>query len=201
MEQKDSKNIILSVLGVAILLIAVVGVSYAIFLFTFNSNRDNYISTGSISMTYNEGITNTMSITNAIPISDEVGTHQLEYFDFKVSSKISGKAKVKYNITVEKLANSNSDLELNSSNIKLYLEKEENSKFKKCVDPVKYNLLNKYNNSTDERVLYTGSFSNDSVETKEEVQYFKLRMWIADSFEMTDIEKSFKMRVNVHAKM
>ena len=93
MEQSESRNILLSVLGIAILLLAVVGVTYAVFTFTSESNRENYISTGSISMNYIEGITNVMTITNAIPISDEVGMKQEDYFDFQIYAKIAGKTK------------------------------------------------------------------------------------------------------------
>ena len=74
MEQSESRNILLSVLGIAILLLAVVGVTYAVFTFTSESNRENHISTGSISMNYIEGITNVMTITNAIPIINIIVT-------------------------------------------------------------------------------------------------------------------------------
>ena len=43
MENTDSKNILLSVIGVAILFVAVVGITYAIFVFTGNGNKKNTI--------------------------------------------------------------------------------------------------------------------------------------------------------------
>ena len=54
MENTDSKNILLSVIGIAIFLVAVVGITYAIFVFTGEGNQNNTISTGTISMLYTE---------------------------------------------------------------------------------------------------------------------------------------------------
>ena len=50
----SSKQILLSVLGVAILVVAVVGVSFAAFTFTGTGTKENRITTGTISMTYSE---------------------------------------------------------------------------------------------------------------------------------------------------
>lgn len=202
MEQSESRNILLSVLGIAILLLAVVGVTYAVFTFTSESNRENYISTGSISMNYIEGITNVMTITNAIPISDEVGMKQADYFDFQIYAKIAGKTKINYDITVEKTNMSNTkNLVLNDDDIKLYLEQKDNLDFNKVKTPIKYSSLQKYNNSSSERVLYSGTFYNNNRDVTEKTHYFKLRMWLSDDTEMTDKERSFKMKVNINAKV
>ena len=202
MEQSESRTILLSVLGIAILLLAVVGVTYAVFTFTSESNRENYISTGSISMNYIEGITNVMTITNAIPISDEVGMKQEDYFDFQIYAKIAGKTKINYDITVEKTNMSNTkNLVLNDDDIKLYLEQKDNLDFKKVKTPIKYSSLQKYNNSSSERVLYSGTFYNNNRDITEKTHYFKLRMWLSDGTEMTDKERSFKMKVNINAKV
>ena len=66
------KQILLSVLGVAILIVAVVGISYAAFTFAETGSKDNTINTGTISMTYTEG-TNGITIYNAMPTADETG--------------------------------------------------------------------------------------------------------------------------------
>ena len=65
-KDNSSKQILLSVLWVAILVVAVVGVSFAAFTFTGTGTKENRISTGTISMTYSED-TNGIFITNALP--------------------------------------------------------------------------------------------------------------------------------------
>ena len=51
MEESGSKKVLLSVLGVAILVVAVVGISFAAFSFT-NTSDENSIQTGTITMSY-----------------------------------------------------------------------------------------------------------------------------------------------------
>ena len=64
-----SKQILLSVLGLAILLVAVVGISFAAFNYTKAGVRENTIKTGTVSMSYNEA-TNGINIQNATPMSE-----------------------------------------------------------------------------------------------------------------------------------
>ena len=81
MQNTDSRNILLSIIGIAILFVAVIGISYAIFMFTGKGMKKNTISTGNISMTYTES-DNVIAIDNAVPMSDSAGKLQKEYFDF-----------------------------------------------------------------------------------------------------------------------
>ena len=60
----SSKQILLSVLGVAILVVAVVGVSFAAFTFSKKGTEENKITTGTIKLTYTEE-TDGISITDA----------------------------------------------------------------------------------------------------------------------------------------
>ena len=93
-ENNNSKQILLSVLGVAILVVAVVGVSFAAFSYSKTGEKVNTITTGSIVMSYNE-TTNGINLVDALPISDAQGMalsgntagHE-EYFDFNVSATI-----------------------------------------------------------------------------------------------------------------
>ena len=69
MENNNSKEVLLSVLGVAILVVAVVGVSFAAFTFSQTGNVVNQITTGTISMSYSEP-ENGITLTNAMPMED-----------------------------------------------------------------------------------------------------------------------------------
>ena len=48
MENSDSKEILLSIFGIALLVLAVAGISYAVFTFSEVGKRENVISTGGI---------------------------------------------------------------------------------------------------------------------------------------------------------
>ena len=117
---KNKKNIL--IIGLILLLvITLIGVSYAAFRFMGVGQRENSITTGSITMSYTES-SNTISLNGALPTTDETGMKRLnpgEYFDFTVSSKISGDVNINYEITAKDVTTS--DRKIDGSNIKLYL--------------------------------------------------------------------------------
>ena len=90
MNLKKKENIIIIALLV-VMILAIIGVSYAAFSFSKQGSVPNKITTGSITMTYTES-DNTISLGNALPTTDETGMARLkegEYFDFTVSSEIT----------------------------------------------------------------------------------------------------------------
>jgi len=110
-----SRQTLLAVLGVAILIVAVVGISYAGFSLTANSG-DNAISTGTITMTYQEP-SNNVVISNAMPTSD--GYSSATHFDFSVSATAKAAVVFSYEISVtEKSGNT-----LEASSIRIGLKK------------------------------------------------------------------------------
>lgn len=207
MEQADSRRILLSVLGVAILLVAVVGISYAVFMFTTNSKKENVISTGTISMSYTEGVTNVMSIENAMPTTDEVGKKQADYFDFQISAKIAGQTKINYQIVAKnitgELENNQPKIpvanQLNSNQVKLYLEKQEGNEYQEVLEPTIFSRLNSIEEDNNRKVLYTGSFSNNNSNLSELTDKFILRMWLDENTNIDEISRTFKIKVDVEA--
>ena len=103
MKSSLSRQILLSILGIAILIIAVLGISYAIFVTTLTGTKENEITTGTISMSFvenNDGI----SIFNAMPLSNTEGMKlngSRETYDFVVNSVISGATTVNYEVVAE----------------------------------------------------------------------------------------------------
>ncbi len=71
MNGNSSKQVLLSVLGIAVLVIAVVGVSFAFFTYSRNGETNNELTTGSIIFHYTEGTA--IKLTNQFPVSDETG--------------------------------------------------------------------------------------------------------------------------------
>ena len=96
MNENSSKQAILSIIGIAILVIAVVGVSFAFFTYSKEGTTNNVITTGSITFAYNE--TKQLSITNAFPQTPTEGKGN-DTFTFNVTGTIpSSSGAVSYTV-------------------------------------------------------------------------------------------------------
>lgn len=208
MQNSLSRQIILSILGIAILIIAVVGISYAVFVTTLTGTKENEITTGTISMSFveeNDGI----SISNAMPMSNKVGK-KLDgagnTYDFVVSSTIAGITTVNYEIVAEKLPFSDYE-SLSDENIRIYLQKKDNDIF---VDvpitsvPTSFRAdgqVSILGSPAEGMILYKGSFENNTTEKKSFSDYFRLRMWVSDNTILDNIVRKYKLKINVYGKV
>ena len=92
MEKESRKTIIYSVLGLVLLIVVMIGVTYASFNYSKKGTRVNVITTGQLTMTYTESETNVINITNANPMRDELGielvnsTTSSDYFAFEIGT-------------------------------------------------------------------------------------------------------------------
>lgn len=195
-KDNSSKQILLSVLGVAILVVAVVGVSFAAFTFTGTGTKENRISTGTISMTYSED-TNGIFITNALPTEDEAGkvlTGEKEKFDFTVSSAIEGTATIDFEIAAAKDPSST----IADNNVKLYLERKTGGSYTSVKEPTAYTALtadSALGTPAGSMVLYSGSHTSTTVDN------FRLRMWLSsDAVVNPDVIQTYTVKVNVYGK-
>lgn len=207
MKSSLSRQILLSILGIAILIIAVLGISYAIFVTTLTGTKENEITTGTISMSFvenNDGI----SIHNAMPLSNAEGmklSGDREIYDFVVNSVISGATTVNYEIVAEKILDDYTILP--DSDIRLYLEKYENGEYISTditFTPKPFEeigTITELGSPAEGMLLYEGKFVNDSTDKKVFSDSFRLRMWVADSSIIDQISRKFKIRVNVYGKV
>ena len=133
---KKKENIFIGVL-LLIMVIAVVGASYAAFNYSKEGTKLNSITTGSITMSYTED-TNGLSLSGALPTTDKTGMVRLtpgEYFDFTVSSKIVGDVNINYEISAKREEGNTID----GKYIKLYLTKiKEDGKEEGVMAPSTY---------------------------------------------------------------
>lgn len=202
MENTNSKNVILSVLAVAILLIAVIGISYAIFLFTSAGKEKNIVRTGSITMHYIESDTNVISITNAMPTADEVGKNQTEYFDFRLEANVNGKATIDYEIRAKRIDAKTSSA-LNGSLVKLYLERVNQNLREVVLAPTTFKedhntLLDQVQGES--MLLYRGKYVNQG-QNKSFNEQYRLRMWLSDQAPIENTPKTFKIKVDVYSAL
>ena len=118
MEENNSRKVFLSVLGVAILLVAVVGISFAAYTLSTTSTTANTINTGTITMSYTEP-ENGIDLRDALPVADATAmAWEDDVFSFTVAATASGTVTVPYEISVQKTEGTLSD-----SQVKVYLTK------------------------------------------------------------------------------
>ena len=196
--EKTKKEIV--IIGLILLMvIALIGVSYAAFRFTGEGTKVNSITTGSITMTYEE-TDNTISLNGALPTTDATGKTRLnqgEYFDFTVSSNISGDVNINYEISAKDVTSSDGK-KIDGSNIKLYLTRITESGEEELMTPEVYNEETSANNFTGrpsgEMSLYTSSMSSS------ESNRYRLRMWVDEDYNPQGDggNLTFSVQINVY---
>lgn len=184
------KKKLASLLAVIGIMFITMGVSYANYSSKWTGTTENTIKSGSVKFHYQEG-NRSINLTNSIPLSDENGKTQLQYFDFTITSQTSNEMNIPYYITIRKKGNDNS---LNDV-VKFYLTEIDNNIEKPLTlqtgnSVEKYNLLTPYVNTAmnitqakNEKVLYIGDVPTNT--TNYEKKY-RLRMWLSDSVDVSD---------------
>lgn len=202
MIRDDSKQVLLSVFGVALLIVAIVGISYAIFVFSAKSRVDNTVRSGGITFEYLEG-DSVIDINDALPVSDEVGVKQTKSFDFQVSSAIRGNTTVFYEVRAKSLTVDN---KIDNQYVKIYLEKKDVGDFSTVLSPTTFRenpntSLTNISVDTNTMLLYSGKFSGKKATTTNYSDEFRLKMWLSDKYLIDDVSRSFKIKVLVYASM
>ena len=184
-----------------VLIIAIIGVSYAAFRFTGEGQKINSITTGSITMTYEES-SNTISLNGALPTTDATGKTRLnpgEYFDFAVSSNITGDVNINYEISAKDVTSSDGK-KIDGSNIKLYLTRLTDNGEEELMTPKTYNEESTSNSFTGrpsgEMSLYTSSMNSS------ESNNYRLRMWVDENYNPQGDggNLTFSVQINVYGK-
>ena len=202
MIRDDSKQVLLSVFGVALLIVAIVGISYAIFAFSAKSRVDNTVRYGGITFEYLEG-DSVIDINDALPVSDEVGVKQTKSFDFQVSSAIRGNTTVFYEVRAKSLTVDN---KIDNQYVKIYLEKKDGGDFSTVLSPTTFRenpntSLTNISVDTNTMLVYSGRFSGKKATTTNYSDEFRLNMWHSDKYLIDDVSRSFKIKVLVYASM
>lgn len=198
----NAKKVFLSVLGVAILLVAVIGVSFAAFNYS-NVGNENSISTGSITMSYSEAFAGIL-LEDALPISDAdaLATDApgpKNSFEFTVSSAATGtdEITVPYTITVTPTALTGEILENDQVKIALF----KNGGSDPVVGPKLVSALADSDVRTGSKVLYaptdgaTNTLKGNSV-----TDSYVLKIWVDYEVKIEEellTEQTYKLLVNV----
>ena len=197
------KQLLLSIGLVLILVLMIVGISYAAFKFTGLGNKPNTITTGAITMEYEES-TNTISMTGALPTTDATGKVRLtagEYFDFTIKSNIQGNANINWEIAAEDITASSAK-KMAGKNIKLYLTKLDSAGAEtQVMAPKVYNASTSANTKTG-RPSGVMSLATGTMNTSETTNY-RLRMYVDEDYNPQGDGGglSFSVKINAYGKV
>ena len=198
---KNKKKDLVLILIVFILLIAIVGISYAAFNYVGTGQKLNTITTGAVSMNYIES-SNVISMNNALPTTDNTGKKRLnagEYFDFTVKSSIKGNTDINYEIA----AKEESGNTFSGKNIKFYLTKvNSDGTEEEAMPPKTYSEDTTSNVYTgrpaDMMSLFVGNLNQQGDTT---INY-RLRLWVDENYNPQNDNGglTYKVKVNVYGQ-
>ena len=197
------RQLLLSIGLVLILVLMIVGISYAAFKFVGLGQKENTITTGAITMEYTES-TNTISMTGALPTTDTTGKVRLtkgEYFDFTIKSSIQGNANINWEIAAEDVTPSSAK-KMDGKNIKLYLTKLDSTGAEtQVMAPKVYNASTSANTKTG-RPSGVMSLATGTMSTSETTNY-RLRMYVDEDYNPQGDGGglSFSVKINAYGKV
>lgn len=192
-KENSQKKMLLSVLGVAILVVAVIGISFAAYSATFDYGNANSIKTGTIMVSYTEP-TNAINLENAMPMSDTDGkalTGTNKTFEFSVSTQATNALTVPYTISLTEVAEST----LGDNEVKVYLTKEGDE----VLAPTLVSNLTANAARSGSKTLYTTKDVYNGTGEEAKITNYVLRMWVDKDVPVNNAStsKTYKALVNV----
>ncbi len=208
MENNNSKQVLLSIIGIAVLVIAVVGVSFAFFTYSKTGESNNVITTGSIQFSFKDA-NNNIVVTNQFPKTAEEGVKNTS-FDFQVVGTVpNGTDAVAYSVFALQGADASSisDIEtaqkpttrFKDSEINLYATGRSDA-----LEPEQDNITFE----SDYDKIETGGVAGDSEngfkiasssipgDGKTHTHSYTLTMWVNESVTISDTDYSKTYRAS-----
>lgn len=198
MDNTLSKQLLLSILGLAILIVAIVGVSYAVLV----EPNSSLTSKNIVYIDYDIG-SDGISLVGTLPMTDSEGIAMSSYLDFKVISNVSSNNVLNYEILLKRVIEDEYTL-LGDNEVRIYLEKLVNGKYVPVDNyPSYFNSTLENNdvntdNSSNSMILYSGVFRNITEETKQFCDNYRLKIWADKDTVIGSSSKNFKAVVKVN---
>ncbi len=198
----NKKQLILSIGLTLVLVLMIVGISYAAFQFTGPGSKLNTITTGAITMEYTES-DNVINMTGALPTTDATGKVRItegEYLDFTVKSAITGTTNINWEIAAEDVTSASKKID--GKYIKLYLTKLDDSNNESQVMAPKVFTVKTSENTKTGRPSGMMSLATGTMSSSETNKY-RLRMYVDESYNPQGDggDLSFSVKVNVYGKV
>jgi len=179
-------------IGIGILLVAIIGSTYAFFTYSKSLQAFTLTSSG-ITASFSSG-SNQINITNGYPISDQFAIQnldKLDYIDFNISGNVEDESQ---GLTYEIYLTEKDGNTLDLNYIKVYITDENGEKLK---DPRIYNSLDYTTYSKDAstgKLIYKlegipGNYSKS----------FRIYAWIDKDYEQNEVSQEFSFYVNLYA--
>ena len=194
-----NRKIILSIIAIVTILVITIGVTYATFSYVKPGQTLNTITTGAITMSYEES-ENTISLNNALPTTETTGKKQLgdgEYFDFTIKSSIKGNMDINYEIVAQEEDGNT----FSNSNIYYYLTRvDSNGKETEVMAPRKYYAEKDENIYTGRPAGVFSMFTGNLAEQGDTEIKYRLRLWVDEKYNPQGDGGglTYKIRVNVY---
>ena len=178
MNENSSKQVLLSVLGIAVLVVAVVGVSFAFFTYSKSGTMNNQLTTGSIFFNFSEG--DAIYLTNQFPVDDTAGealtagSGENAVLSFEVEGYDTSRKGITYTVTAIEGTPEVDKTRFKDDEIKLLLTDSNavtNNYESAAVVGTAGSLVNGV-------VLATGTITANSSDAQQTDTY-ELRMWIS----------------------
>ena len=197
----NKKQLLLSVGLVLILVLMIIGISYAAFQFIGPGSKENKITTGAITMKYTE-TTNVINMTGALPTTDATGKVRLtegEYFDFTLEGTIQGTENINWEIAAEDVTTS--DKKIDGKYIKLYLTSLSDDDTETQVMTPKVYTTETTENTYTGRPANMMSLAKGSTSASFSTKY-RLRMYVDESYNPQGDggDLSFSVKINAYGK-
>ncbi len=116
--ENTKKGFLISAIAVFVLVVLIIGVSYAMFSFSSTGTKANVINTGSVTISYVD-IT-TMDLKNQYPMSDLKGLGSSNVLEFSVDANIKGKINIDYELGLVNIVEGANNLKSNMVKIAMY---------------------------------------------------------------------------------
>ena len=196
-KNKISKGVLFGIIGVSMLLVIILVLAFVIFFMTPKDIKEEVIDAGDVSMTYTDDF-NGLSITNASPVTDEVGKTldgADQYFDFSVSTNVLSSATVEYEIALVK---NKSISTIGDGDIRVYLEKQSSGSYVKVFGPDSFvGITEKSKIGSPKGAMIVSKVANDESSTEN----YRLRMWLSDKALVTpDVIQNYTVEVVVNGR-
>ena len=204
MINNTSKQILLSVIGVAVLIIAVIGVSFAFFTYTrIGANSNNILGAGNIDFKVVDG--NSLNLVNPYPISSSEGRNLIsndQVVKFTVSGNVSDGA-INYVVKLIPGELDENKVRFKDSEVFAYISSPE-------LEGITFTPRGSFGTigqaiGNEEVILGTGTLTSKAHVDKE----FEVRLWVDDSVvsidengtytpeELSNMYYSMKVKVEV----
>lgn len=193
--KKNQKRVIPLLFILLILLVFVIGGTYAIFYYGYAKKGQvkNIVSTRAVNCTFNEGTP--IMIQSAFPISDEIGKklttsaikgYDQGYYDATLSCECKGTCKGTYDIYA---TNTSTKPKLDEKYVKVYITDGEGME-RPLQALSTFSQLRSSKTDSNGKILYQGDFSS-SFSRK-----IRLRLWISNDYPVGEESLTFRAKLN-----